>query len=141
MKNSFILCVDDERIILEALKSLLREAYGHRHLIEFAESAQEGLEILDDLYEENYVPLVIISDWLMPGMNGDEFFAKVHEKYPYVIKIMLSGYAGNSEIKRSYQKVPLYEFIAKPWDAKHLIECINRGIELFYNEHTELLKR
>ena len=76
MEKGILLCVDDEIIVLTALKDQLRRAFGNDFVIDVAESAEEALELLDELAEQGHKLLVIVSDWLMPGMKGDEFLAK-----------------------------------------------------------------
>jgi len=107
-----ILCVDDEKSILNALKRLLRkEGY---HLL-FANSGQEGLEILKD----NNVHL-IISDQRMPGMSGTEFLEIVKDKYPDVLRIILTGYSDIDSITESINKGNIYKFFFKPWNDLRL---------------------
>ncbi len=128
MNKSILLCVDDEAVVLHSLRDQLRSVFGKQHVIEIAESAEEGLEILDELSGDGYVPLVIISDWLMPGMKGDEFLIEAHRRFPYVIKMMLSGQADEEAVERAKNLADLHEFIAKPWDAQELIRCIEAGL-------------
>lgn len=137
MTSGILLCVDDEMMVLSALKDQLRQAYGNRHVVEIAESAEEGLEILDELAGEGLIPLVIISDWLMPGMKGDEFLIEAHRRFPYVIKIMLSGQVDEAAVQRSRDEANLHEFIVKPWDAGELIGSIDNGLEAYWREAGE----
>ena len=130
-QQGILLCVDDEVMILHSLRDQLRTTYGKQHLIEIAESAEEGLEILDELSEDGLIPLVIISDWLMPGMKGDEFLIQAHQRFPYVIKVMLSGQADEKAITRAKDLANLHEFISKPWDSGTLIDAIDEGIAKF----------
>ena len=128
MIKGVLLCVDDEVIVLHALKDQLRRAFGSQHTIEIAESAEEGLEILDELSDDGFSPLVIISDWLMPGMKGDEFLIEARKIYPDVLMIMLSGQADEDAVARVRQQAGLSDFIAKPWDANEIIRCVNKGL-------------
>lgn len=127
-KTGLFLCVDDEQIVLHSLRDQLYKHYGKKYLIEVAESAEEGLEILDELHLEGYTPLIIISDWLMPGMKGDEFFIEAHRRFPDVIKVMLSGQIDSTAIQRARDEAGLFEMISKPWDAKELIRSIDEGL-------------
>ena len=76
MPKPVILCVDDEAVVLESLEIELQQAFDDTYLYEFAESATEALEIIDELQEQQVEILLIMSDWLMPGMKGDEFLIK-----------------------------------------------------------------
>jgi CheY-like chemotaxis protein len=128
MEKGVLLCVDDEVIVLTALKDQLRRAYGSDFVVEVAESAEEALELLDELSEQGHTILVIVSDWLMPGMKGDEFLVQAHQRFPTVVKIMLSGQAEQSAVDRVRRDAGLHEFLSKPWNAAELVESINLGL-------------
>mgnify|MGYP001304237152 CR=1 FL=1 len=84
-----------------------------------------------DVFMDNGVEIVvIISDWQMPGMKGDEFLIEAHKICPKVEKIMLSGQADALAIQRVKDEANLREFISKPWDAQHLIQVIKDALKL-----------
>lgn len=128
MTQSAILCVDDEVMVLTSLKIELQGAFGDNYLYELAESADEALEVMEELDEEGLKIIVIISDWLMPGMKGDEFLIHVHEKYPHIIKIMLTGQANEEAIERAKKYANLYRCCSKPWESGELIETIRAAV-------------
>lgn len=130
MEKGVLLCVDDEIIVLTALKDQLRRAFGADFHIDVAESAEEALELLDELAQEGHQLLVIVSDWLMPGMKGDEFLVRAHDRFPSVVKIMLSGQAEADAVDRARRDAGLHDFLAKPWNAEALVESINQGLRL-----------
>lgn len=129
MEKGVLLCVDDEIIVLTALKDQLRRAFGSDFHIDVAESAEEALELLDELVLDGHKLLVIVSDWLMPGMKGDEFLIKAHERFPSVVKIMLSGQAESAAVDRARREAALHDFLSKPWNAAALVESINQGLK------------
>ncbi len=117
MSKPVILCVDDENLVLDSLKIELRKSFGSRFIYEFANDGEEGLEIVTDILEaEPKTPMIVISDWWMPGMKGDEFLIAVYNKYPQVITIMLTGQASEAAISDVKAKANLYRCIRKPWD-------------------------
>ena len=128
MEKGVLICVDDEIIVLTALKDQLRRAFCSDFHIDVAESAEEALELLDELALDGHKLLVIVSDWLMPGMKGDEFLIKAHERFPAVVKIMLSGQAESAAVDRARREAGLHDFLAKPWNAEALVESINQGL-------------
>ncbi len=128
MEKGVLLCVDDEIIVLTALKDQLRRAYGSDFLIDVAESAEEALELLEELAGQGHTLLVIISDWQMPGMKGDEFLIEAHRRFPTVLKIMLSGQAEPAAVDRARREAGLHEFLSKPWNSAELIDSINLGL-------------
>lgn len=128
MSNCVILCVDDEQMVLKSLEGQLMREFGDEYAVELAESGEEALELLDELSEDGYQTLVIVSDWLMPEMKGDEFLIQAHRKFPNVIKILLTGQADPAAIERSRNEANLYRQIDKPWDAADLIGAIRSGL-------------
>jgi DNA-binding NtrC family response regulator len=129
MEKGVLLCVDDEIIVLTALKDQLRRAFGNEFVIDIAESAEEALELLDEISAQGHKLLVIVSDWLMPGMKGDEFLIEAHKRFPSVVKIMLSGQAETAAVDRARREAALHDFLAKPWNAAELVESINQGLK------------
>jgi response regulator RpfG family c-di-GMP phosphodiesterase len=130
MSKGVILCVDDEKIILDAIKAQLKEAFRNNYIIEIAQGGEEALEIMDEYSEDGYEVLIVISDWLMPNMKGDEFLIKAHEKFPKVFKLMLTGQADQTAIKRAQEEANLHKLINKPWDTDELISSIKSGLEV-----------
>jgi len=128
MVNKAIVCVDDENIILDSLGEQIENIFGDEFLYEYAENAQEGMEVLEELANENINVVVIVSDWLMPGEKGDEFLIHVHEKFPNMVKIMLTGQADESAIENAKINAGLYAHIAKPWTQEQLENIIRAGI-------------
>jgi CheY-like chemotaxis protein len=130
MPQAVILCVDDEVVVLDSLKTQLKSAFQDRYLYEVAESADEALEVIDELNEDGTPVIVIVSDWLMPGLKGDEFLIQVHHKYPNVVKILLTGQADEAAIERAKQSANLHRCLSKPWTKDELIETIEAGLML-----------
>ena len=129
MSKLAILCVDDESIILNSLLRQLQTAFDDQYLYETAENAEEALEIISDLQEEQTDLLVIVSDWLMPGTKGDELLIQVHDKFPGVVKIMLTGQADDAAIERAESQANLHACLAKPWNEKELVQMIQSAIQ------------
>lgn len=128
MNKPVILCVDDEKVILDSLKIQLKKEFQDTYLYEAAESADEALEIIEELQEDEVTILVIVSDWLMPGMKGDEFLIEVHKRFPKIIKIMLTGQADEDAIEKAKKYANLYSFLHKPWNSEDLIDNIKSGL-------------
>ncbi len=116
-----ILCVDDEEMIVLALKQELMGHFGARFHYETALSAMEALFIIDDLVECGVQVILILSDWLMPGMNGDEFLVKVNEKYPEIRALLVTGYADMISVSSHQDRINLKGIIHKPWNSRDLL--------------------
>lgn len=123
-----IVCVDDEKAIIDSLKTQLKSAFGSLYSYEMAESATDALELIDELDDDGHCVVVIISDWLMPGMKGDELLINVHRKFPKVIKIMLSGQADDAAVERAFTQANLYKLFKKPWSEDELVGDICAAI-------------
>jgi len=130
MAEQVILCVDDEEIVLNSLEMQLKDQLGEKYLYEFAENAEDALEIIEELVAENIQILVIVSDWLMPGLKGDEFLIKVHQKFPNIVKVLLTGQADKEAVERARAKANLHRCIHKPWKTSELIETIKSGLAI-----------
>lgn len=126
--NKAILCVDDELDVLDSLCAALQKAFGNQYEIEKAENALEALEVLEELVMEGLQVVLIITDWLMPGMKGDELLIKVHQKYPDIIKIMLTGEAEEKAIENAKKNAHMAAVIQKPWNYNELIEIIKTNL-------------
>lgn len=129
MPKKAILCVDDEKIVLLSLRDQLTHNFGDRYTYEFAESADEALEVIEELNEDDVKILVIVSDWLMPNMKGDEFLIKVHEQFPDIVTVLLTGQADEEAIERTRTNAKLHGYIPKPWEEATLIEVLKSGLE------------
>jgi len=101
---------------------LRKEGYG----LLTASSGVEALKIL----KENDVHLVL-SDQRMPQMSGTEFLAEVKEKYPDVIRIILTGYTGVDSITELINNGDMYKFFLKPWNDQNLKLEIIRALEQY----------
>ncbi|MBL0224531.1 MAG: response regulator [Geobacteraceae bacterium] len=117
-----ILCVDDERNILQALeRSFLDDNYE----IVNAGSGTEGLQALKEAGPFQ----VVISDYRMPVMNGVEFLKKVYAGWPDTVRLVLSGYADVGAIVAAINEGHIYKFIPKPWDDQDLRLTIQKSLE------------
>ena len=125
MYKGKIVVVDDEKIVTSAFNTLLKvEGFSDAH---FFNNPKEALEFL----KENQ-PDLVISDFLMPEMNGLEFLSQVKTLYPEVSKILLTGYADKENAIRAINEIGLYRYIEKPWNNDDLIINIKNGIERSY---------
>lgn len=127
MNKPIILCVDDEPDILHTLKIQLKNEFKDNYFYELAESGAEALELIADFSDDDRV-VVVVSDWLMPGIKGDELLIKIHQKYPKMVKVMLTGQADVAAVERAVTQADLYCCLYKPWNREELIETIKSGL-------------
>ncbi len=134
MKKQTILCVDDEEIILEALQEQLDSSFGDEYNIETSDSGEDALEFFRELLEEGQQIPVIISDYIMPGMKGDELLKEIHKLSPDSLKILLTGQASIEGISNAINNAKLYRFISKPWDKADLVLTVKEAVKSFLQE-------
>ena len=107
MESGKILVVDDEKIVTSAFKALFK-VEGFNNIFLF-NSPRDALQYLNS----NEVDL-IISDFLMPEMNGLEFLTAAKKLYPETSMILLTGYADKENAIRAINEIGLYKYIEKP---------------------------
>ncbi|MBD3166990.1 response regulator [bacterium] len=122
--NETIVIVDDEEMVLTSLSSFLMLETEYE--VKTFKSAGEAIEYIKD--PANPLDLVI-SDYLMPGMDGITFLGKVRELRPEVPRIILTGYADKENAIKAINEVGLYQYIEKPWDNDDLRIIIRNGLE------------
>jgi putative two-component system response regulator len=117
-----VVIVDDEEMVLTSLNAYLTLETDWE--VQTFTSAARALEFI----QKNNVGLVI-SDYLMPEMNGISFLAKVRALRPEVPRIILTGYADKENAIKGINEVGLYQYIEKPWDNDELRIAIRNGLE------------
>ena len=120
-KGHTILCVDDEKNILNSIKRLFR---NENYQVLTASNCKDAFDIL----EKNNIHL-IISDQGMPDMSGTEFLAIVKEQYPDILRIILTGYTDIDLITEAVNKGYVFKFILKPWDDQNIKMEIRNALD------------
>ncbi len=114
--------VDDEEMVLTSLNSFL--ALETDYEVKTFLSANKALEFIKD----NSIDIVI-SDYLMPEMDGITFLGKVRDLRPEVPRIILTGYADKENAIKAINEVGLYQYIQKPWDNEDILIVLRNGLE------------
>jgi putative two-component system response regulator len=115
-KTIHILFVDDEKNVLKAVGRVFQDSGIHLHV------ASDAFEAIDILMKEQVS--VIVSDNLMPGMNGIEFLRRAKEISPESVRIMMTGYADVRSAIDAINHGEVYRFITKPWDDEELRQVV-----------------
>ncbi len=131
MKKPIIICVDDEPLVLQSLKLQIENNFGTSYVVELAESADEALELVNEIMLEKKELPLIIADHIMPGMQGDELLICIHDLIPATIKIMLTGQADAIAVGNAINKANLYRYIAKPWSVEELVFSIREAMSKY----------
>jgi len=128
-----ILFVDDEPKVLEALQRMLR-IMRHEWEMEFATNGQKALEILEKEPHD-----VIVTDMRMPGMDGAQLLKEVKERFPRLVRIILSGQTDQEAFLSSARIV--HQFLSKPCNMELLKTTIERTCALQNLLKSELLRQ
>ena len=131
MKNKAILCVDDEVIILAALKQELKSGFGDQYIIEAAMDADEAMAVLKELSVKGIAVRLIITDWLMPGIKGDELLINIKGTHPEIKSIMITGQADDAAIQRAKNEAGVHTVMGKPWSKEELFSAINGCLNVY----------
>lgn len=122
-KNYPVLFVDDEQNVLESYRRMLR---SHFKVV----TALGGVAGLESLTQEGPFA-VVVSDIKMPHMDGIEFLSKVKEKFPKVIRMVLTGYADLDTAINAVNHGDIFRFLTKPCDNNDLVNALISGIEQY----------
>ncbi|XZO00720.1 MAG: adenylate/guanylate cyclase domain-containing protein [Microcoleus sp.] len=128
MIKQVIICVDDEKTVLKSLKTELKDALGNTYRIEIAEGGEDALELIAELMEDEYEIPLIISDYVMPDMKGDELLMLVHQLSPKTLKVMLTGQATIEAVGNAIKNAKLYRYIGKPWQTEDLKLTVTEAV-------------
>ena len=123
-QNIDIVIVDDDKIVLDSLKTLF-EIEGIKNTL-FFDSSIKAYKFLKNKQNK---PKVVISDFIMPKLNGIEFLTKVKALYDDISLILLTGYADKENAIKAINELEIYKYIEKPWDNDNLILNIKNAIE------------
>ena len=122
MDNDTVVIVDDEEMVLTSLSTYLTLETEYE-VVTFTKATEALVYI-----ERNEVGL-IISDFLMPEMDGIAFLSRARELRPDVPRIILTGYADKENAIKAINQVGLYQYVEKPWDNDDLRLVIRNGLE------------
>ncbi len=121
--SSTIMIVDDEKMVTSTLSALIKMVLKQSVL-----AYNNPVEALEQIQPNHKVDL-IISDFMMPHMNGLEFLKEAKRKSPETVTILLTGYADKENAIRSINDIGLYYYLEKPWDNTSLIKIVQNGLE------------
>ncbi|WP_326491059.1 sigma-54-dependent transcriptional regulator [Hydrogenophaga sp. NFH-34] len=115
-----VLVVDDEVRSQDAMRRTLDEDFT----VFTASSADEARGLL-----ERQPVSVILCDQRMPGITGVAFLKEVRERWPEVVRIVISGYTDSEDIIAGINEAGIYQYILKPWSPDHLLEAVRNAVE------------
>ena len=124
-----VIIVDDEDMVITSIRAFLQLETDY---------AVNGFTDPDEAVKHlKAVPAdVIVSDYLMPKMNGIQLLSKAKELQPESARVLLTGHADKQSAIQAINDVGLYQYLEKPWDNAQLLLVIQSAIE-----RTQLLRK
>ena len=117
-----VIIVDDEEMVLKSLGAFL--SLETEYDVQTFVSANDALKFI-----ESNGANVVISDYLMPEMDGMKFLKHVKDLRPEVPRIILTGYADKENAIKGINEVGLYQYLEKPWDNSDLLIILRNALE------------
>ncbi|HEX9637079.1 MAG TPA: response regulator [Acidobacteriota bacterium] len=117
-----VVIVDDEEMVITSLRAFLRLETDFQ--VEGFTDAEKAVEFL-----HGHPVDVVVSDYLMPKMNGIQFLAKAKESQPEASRVLLTGHADKQSAIQAINEVQLFQYLEKPWENSQLLLVIQSGIE------------
>ncbi|HES59911.1 MAG: response regulator [Calditrichaceae bacterium] len=135
MKKPKIICIDDQREVLAAIKKDL-DMFTPAFNVVDCESAAEADEILNDFADEKEEVAVIICDHIMPGENGIDFLTRLNkdQRFLYTKKFILTGLANHSDTIQAINEAEINAYLEKPWDKEEFVSIVKKLLTRFVVE-------
>ena len=120
--DATLVIVDDEEMVLSSLQSFLELETEYN--IQSFTSPTAALE-----YGESGQVDVVVSDFLMPQVNGIELLGRFGSIHPHAPRILLTGYADKESAILAINDIGLFQYIEKPWDNSNLLIVLRNALE------------
>jgi putative two-component system response regulator len=123
MMNRALLIVDDEPKVASSLKRQLRR---DGYTIYSANSGKEGIRLLN----EKDIG-VVLSDLMMPEMDGIAFLERVKRHKPDVVRMLLTANASLNNAMDAVNRLQIFGYLTKPWSAQQLKGAVARAFNQY----------
>jgi two-component system, NtrC family, response regulator HupR/HoxA len=117
-----VLVIDDELRSVEALERILEDDFE----VMKATSVREAEAILAEEAIQ-----VVLCDQRMPGVTGVEFLKTVRERWPDVVRMIISGYTDAEDIIQGINEAGIYQYVTKPWQPESLTLTLKNAVRLY----------
>ncbi|MFN7993219.1 MAG: response regulator [Bryobacteraceae bacterium] len=114
--------VDDEEMVLTSIKAYLQLETDY-HVQSFTDP-EEAVRFLEKQPVD-----VVVSDYLMPHMNGIQLLIRAKETQPEASRVLLTGHADKQSAISAINEAGLFQYLEKPWDNAQLLLVIRAGVE------------
>lgn len=113
-----LLVVDDETDMLDFIERVFRRRFD----VTRCRSAEKALEMLESGEFE-----VLITDQKMPQLSGLELIERLGDRFPSLVRVLLSGFTEVPEIRRAIARCTIHNYILKPVDSRKLLDGIDEA--------------
>ena len=120
--NPTVVIVDDEEMVLTSLRAYLSLETSHN--VQIFTEPEKAVEYM----QANPIDAVV-SDYMMPRMNGIELLAKAKQFQPEAPRILLTGHADKQSAITAINEVGLFHYLEKPWDNEQLLLIVTNATE------------
>lgn len=125
MEKLYILCVDDQQEVLNALVEDL-SFFESSFNIEACDTGEEVLSLMNEIDANGDFVSLIISDQVMPNMTGVELLSAIHQdkRFQGTQKLLLTGLATQEDTIQAINEANINLYVPKPWKKDHLVEKV-----------------
>ena len=123
-----VMLVDDEPLILSSYRRALRQIDAE---IELVDDPVEALARMEAQPAD-----VVVADYRMPAMNGDEFLERVRQRWPDTTRMLVTAYTDVQMIEDVVRRGEVFRFLTKPTDTNKFRAAVNEAIA----QHERLLR-
>jgi response regulator RpfG family c-di-GMP phosphodiesterase len=129
MSQIIILCIEDEREVLDALVRDLRP-YAKAFRIEAAESVAEAKRVVARMEQQGDQLALVLADHIMPHTTGVDFLIELNADPRYIAtrKVLVTAQAGHHDTIRAVNEADLDHYISKPWTPADLHAVVRRQL-------------
>ncbi len=126
--------VDDEDLVLGTLSRIFENEPYEVYTFDTPSKALEAME--------QHPFCVVVSDQMMPEMDGTEFLAHVRERWPDTVRILMTGYTETETVIRAINQGSVFRFVSKPWEIRELKKIVKDARDQYrlVNEHRNLTR-
>lgn len=128
MTRRAIVCVDDESIILWSMVQEISEHFGERFEYHSVTDPKKVVALLKSLESSGVETSLVISDWLMPGLKGDELVNLIAQDNPDIRAVIVTGHANETNVSEFRNHPNIRGVVAKPWITKQLLATIEKAV-------------
>jgi CheY-like chemotaxis protein len=127
-RRKMILCIDDNTEVLKSLRFQLRQSLVKDIRIILAEGSEDALKTLEVLNLSRSDMLLIVSDWLMPNINGEDLIKMIEQRWGPIMTIVLSGHITPEAKARLSDLDQVISVMNKPWSGEALAHLITQSL-------------